>query len=170
MRRFWQAVWVGLAVLSGMVGGVALTYLTLIVPRSIELQRVRPMSSMMMKLNVEQIVRGAFATESWEFTMDDLNASSGAWSGSAGRVVRARAQVPSAQQEVALSAMTAGIQTRLGPSGYITSVSSDSSRGDGDLYWRNSMNYLIGTHVGEVEVIGLGQGDRLVVLILIHER
>lgn len=170
MRRFWAVTWLAAAGVLGVLLGIALTYGTVVVPRSSELRRLRPLTSAVRQLDLPGVIKAGHVTPSWVIQEDNLDASGYGAGQMHGRVVRGRATVPVESQEAALAVIAQQLQAQLTVGGYISRLDSESDRTGDGLYWRQTIGFEGPNRGGAAVVIGLGEGERLVVLIMIDER
>lgn len=173
MRRFWWVVVGGAGVVTGILAGAILMYLTVIVPRSGELSRFRGASGFLDSLSVEGMLGQADPGRSWTVKESrlsqpwQLNGQELLW----GRIVFAEADVPEAEQAQVLAAVQAQAIAALNVhGGYLHSLSSESSSSDGVTASRNSAGYTLPDRTGTWELVGRGQGNRLLLIMLIQER
>ncbi len=153
--------------LSGLVIGIALTYVTVIVPRSLELDRFTGQSGL--ALPMERLIRGeAEPVISW--TIEDEPIAAPVYRGKRpSRHVRARAVVPIEEQEAVLALIAQRIQSSISTSGYLSHVGSSSTREGVALYWHQEIGYVVSNSSGMAYLIGVAEGENLVLLIVFDE-
>jgi hypothetical protein len=176
MRRFWLVVWGATLLVVGLAGGVALTYLTVILPRSAELARIQNSSGFMFKLDLRSLVASANPTLSWSF--EEVKNEAPYVSGVGGpriwsRMCTASATVPAAEQKAQVDLIRGilmGEVTSAPASSGIQSISGSSSQEGGDLTQSDSFTYMVQGRNGSMTMHAWGTGDKLRVFVIVQEQ
>lgn len=154
----------------GVVLGLALMYGTVIVPRSVELRRTVRATGLARTLDLTGLFAETGEGVKWDTREEDVGGY--VYGGMIrGRVIRARGTVPAAEQQAELALIGQRLQSALNTvGGGINRLDASSDVVDGQLYWRQSFGYLTGSLSGTAHLIAVGEGDRLVVVVVFDEK
>jgi hypothetical protein len=173
MRRFWWLVGLSVSIVVGLVLGVLITFVSVIIPRSAELKRPRPLTALVRTLDMGRLIRQSTdSTINWEILEDPVRSgpSYNSLVPEYSILVRGRAELPSATHEVILGRIYAQLNASLTGGAYISWSNSSTERKGESLFWEQAFTYVAGNQTGRVDLVGLGQGDHLVVMIIASER
>jgi hypothetical protein len=159
----------------GLAAGVALTYLTVIIPRSAELDRARNSSPLIENLDLKRLLDQADPTVSWGVDISEESAALGP-SGepiSRYRILSASATIPAGQQipkAEAIKSAIASIDHR-STLGIGIRENSSTHRPESDGFLRTHIfDYIIDGHRGSIIAHLWGTGDTLRIFLAVGER
>ena len=111
MQRFWSLVLSLTWLAVGLAAGVVLTYLTVIIPRSAELDRARKSTPFIKNLDLKKLLDGADPSVSWRADASDESSARSLSGGefTRHRILSASATIPAGKQ----SAMADAIKNAL---------------------------------------------------------
>jgi hypothetical protein len=176
MRRFWLVVWGATLLVIGLVFGVALTYLTVILPRSAELGRIQGSSTFMEYLDLKALVASANPSLTWSF---EETKNEGPFSSSLGRPriwgrqCTAWATVPAAEQKTQVDLIKGVLMGNVASaraSTGIQSISGSSSQQAEAHTQTDSFSYSIEGRNGSMTMHAWGVGDKLRVFVVVQEQ
>jgi hypothetical protein len=174
MRRFWSLALSLTWLVVGLAAGVALTYLSVIIPRSAELDRARIATPFIKRLDLKKLLDSADSTVTWRADASDESSARSLSGGPFSRycILSASATLPAGQQSAMADAIknvleSAATGSNIGLSlreGYMSNLQDNRS-----FLRTHRFAYLIDGHTGTIFVQFWGAGDTLRVFLAVAE-
>lgn len=171
MKRFWRAVGLGLAVLVGLILGVALTYLTVVLPRSSELERVASRFEQAWSTGAEGL-RATLGGDA-AIALDQEKTGRDPATGNPierGRTIVLLITAPNDHHDGLIDAAQSWLQQRVVESGAQLTGQASTSYGDGRRrIIRDARTYTRAAAEGTASLLSESDGEKLLLVLDVDE-